>query len=316
MAISDVTDAMRSQECGTKTLVRAPEPTSFAESAREIGTDLRRMWDFTPGERPFWVIKKRLASTIKRSVGFPRFAVVKPATPTPRNWTVYFIYAPDGEITGHHAFTLARLREQGFALLVVVCGLLQTDAEARLGPLVDALIWKEQRGFDFSAYTLGLRHLAKRTPGTDAVFLNDSVLGPFADLNVMVERARWRLTGFTASGYWGNHIQSYAFIFKDIDRKLARDMMAVFNPFWAFDKFEDVVICQELPMARLAAQRMSVGSLWYQDLNPSVRYAQELLEDGFPFIKKSLFGKNAHWHEPGVAAALLARQGYTHDPAH
>ena len=271
---------------------------------------ITRMWSFEASPRSFGLLKHRIGRTVRHAVRFPRSQVLKPALAAAGPWAAYFVYAPDGELTPHHRFTLATLRAQGFALLVVAAGLSPAQASQALGPQVDALIWKALPGFDFSAYTLALRHLAARARGADVVFMNDSVLGPLTDLRLDLARTPWRLTGYTASAFYENHIQSYAFWLRDMQPALRRQLAGVFNPLWAYDAFDDVVVCQETAFARVAARSMSVGAFWRNERNASVTRADALLADGFPFVKKSLFAKNAHWFADGYIRELLEARGY------
>jgi hypothetical protein len=237
----------------------------------------------------------------------PAFRIIKAADFSPE-WTIYFLYLADGQLTPAHRFTLGQLRTMARKLLLVCAAPTPDHLPAGLDELADALIWKGLSGYDFSAYAVGLRHIAARSAGANVLVLNDSVLGPFGDLEPLLARARWDLTGFTASSIYENHIQSYAFVMRGVTRRRLWSLWSVFLPGLAFDHFNAVVRCQETRFARVASRHMSVGALWYagnvERPDPALFGAAHLLELGFPFIKRSAIGKYRHMLDPEIVTQL------------
>ncbi len=141
--------------------------------------------------------------------------------------------------------------------------------------------------------------------------LNDSVFGPFVPLDSLWDRMRWDLTGFTASGQVQNHIQSYAFHFRDWNADKLHALRDIFPEHTAYDDYRGAVYGQETRFATVAARAMSVGALWYADHvrcnDPTVFAALPMVEAGFPFLKRSLLSKNAHLVDGAAIAAALAR---------
>lgn len=176
--------------------------------------------------------------------------------------------------------------------------------------LCDALWWKGLRGYDFSAYRVGLEAIAAKSAHADVFVLNDSVYGPFEDIGPALATTPWDLTGFTAFSLVENHIQSYAFQLKDVTARRLRQIGSVMPRYLVCDDYRSVVYLQETRFARVAAKRMSVGALWYADANvcgdPTVYAGPDLLENGFPFVKKSLFGRNAGLYDAAMLNRLLA----------
>ena len=117
--------------------------------------------------------------------------------------------------------------------------------------------------------------------------MNDSVFGPFVPLRPVLDNSRWDLTGFTASGELTNHVQSYAFCLRGV------------TP------------------ARVAARSMTVGALWYSDAtrvhNPTLVKPMELLDAGFPFLKRALLTKSSNYIERDLVLERLARHGHPLD---
>lgn len=230
-------------------------------------------------------------------------------------WNVYFLYLPDGRLSSGHRHTLSRLRTlQGG--LFVVCA---TPEPAMVPPEIldvcDAAIWKGTSGFDFSAYSLAMREVARLSPGADVFLTNDSVLGPFGDIDSVLRTAPWQVTGFTAWSAFENHVQSYALFVRDVTPDLVRGLRTVLLARTAFNRFQDVVNWQESRLARVASHMMTVGALWFEPRfdagDPSLVRAASLLRVGFPFLKRSLVGgKLAHRADQETLHRLLDERGH------
>jgi hypothetical protein len=240
----------------------------------------------------------------------PRFRVLVP--PTPRSgWIALFIYSPAGLLDAAQRFTLQRLQDLGLDVLVVVA----TNDEARvpeeLQGYCSALVWKALEGYDFSAYTIALRLLAAHSPGANVLLMNDSVFGPFSDFRPLLHNPPWALTGFTASGRNGNHLQSYALIFRNLTTDNLRGLSGILDPQRSFDHFDAVVAHQELRLAVHAARDRTVGALWYGDgvriEDPTLRRPAELVQAGMPFMKKSLLGKYPMFNQAQACLATLGQ---------
>ena len=276
-------------------------------------------WQFEPSRADPWFRRERIKDFLFRLRPAPRSRVLRAATAHDR-WLIYFAYLPDGRLTPAHRFTLARLGELSMELLVICATPDADDVPQELSGLCDALIWKGLSGFDFSAYAVGLRHLAQRSKGCDAFVLNDSVLGPFTDLGAFMDRAKWDLSGLSGSRNDENHIQSYAFILRGVTRMRLLRLATIFPPGGAFNDFAAVVRTQETRFAHVAARHMSVGAFWFaawhpENPDPTLFTADVLLDQGFPFIKKSALAKFRHVVGPAMAAKLDARlAAFGHPP--
>jgi len=214
----------------------------------------------------------------------------------------------------NHHFTLGRLRDMGLSVLVVCATGQRGVVPEGLRAYADALVWKDLPGYDFSAYALALHQVARYSPGANVLVLNDSVFGPFADLRPYALRPRWDLLGFTASSTGENHFQSYAFVVAGLDEQRIQRLGAPFSERVAYTRAGDVILCQELRFARLAARHMSAGAAWYSDgsqvSDPMLMRPVELCREGFPFVKKSLLGKFACFQPPGLIRDLLVEHGH------
>lgn len=285
------------------------DPASPAERAAAPGLHAVPWAPLALAPPPLADRLKRLHVALRRVRRAPPHRVVKPAV-GPGPWALYFVYAPDGRAYDQHRFTLAALRSQGFRTLVVLA------AEGPPDPLFagsDALIVKGLPGFDFSGYAIGLAHLASAVGGTDVAVMNDSVFGPFADLAALLARTPWRLTGFTASFAIEPHLQSYAFLIRNLDAAYLRGLRSVLWRRWASSHHGGVTYLQESRLARIAGAMDSVGAIWAPaaaDRDLSMADPLGLLDAGFPFLKRSLLGKFAAQFDTAAVEAALAARGH------
>lgn len=274
---------------------------------------LERDWTFRFSQAPASVRAIRFHSLLTGLQRRPRSSTIVPVFPAAR-WTCYFIYAPEGCLSEAHLFTLERLRAMEQPLLVVCAAPHRGQVPRALHDYADALCWKELGGYDFSAYRLGLEAIAAASPHADVLVLNDSVYGPFVNLEPLLTQARWDLTGFTAFSLIENHIQSYAFQIRDVTAKRLRALRPVMPRKWAFKDYRSVIYLQETRFARTAARHMTVGAMWYAEAkvcgDPSLYVAPELLAQGFPFLKKSLFGRSQGLQDVEVLRRALAERGH------
>jgi hypothetical protein len=285
-------------------------------SSRDITPDglsgLVKNWTFAPSAPGIVARLARLKSVV---VGLRGAPAVVPLTrlQARRKWNGYFIYAPDGQLGTAHRYTLRALRALEGGLLVICATPHPRDVPADLARACDALYWKDLSGYDFSAYSLAMREVAVRSPGADLLLLNDSVLGPFGDLSAILAQAPWQLTGFTAWSAFENHLQSYAFLARDVTASTLHHLRSVLPSHLAFNHFQQVVNCQETRLARVAARTITVGALWFEPgaADPSLARAVALLRDGFPFLKRSLVaGKLADRADQELVRQLLQERGH------
>jgi hypothetical protein len=276
-------------------------------TAHEIVED----WTFERSRTELRWRVKRVKASVQGICSAPPHVAIRPVTRR-ESWTVYFVYAPTGHVSESQRFTIRKLKESERALCVVCATPDPSSMPEELSHTADALYWKHMRGFDFSAYRIGLHAVARHSTGSDVLLLNDSVLGPFSDINALLARSPWAMTGFTASASRENHIQSYAFHLSDVTPLRLKQLQTVLPGSFAFNTYDAVITCQETRMARIASHSMSVGSLWYcadRRSLPLVR-ATELLDRGFPFIKRSLLNKSAHFQDLRIIHSRLESFGH------
>jgi len=272
---------------------------------------LTRNWGFQASSVFRWQRRANAELLLRTMHRSPAWCTIKPLTPKPA-WVAYFLFLPDEKLSAAHRFTLSRLRDLGFAVLVVCAAPEPGCVPQELHGFCDALLWKGLAGYDFSAYTLALWQISRRSPHADVFVLNDSVLGPFTDVRPAFRAAPWNLTGFTGAREIANHIQSYAFFMRDVDKIRMMRLAPVFFPFVSISDRDAVIQLQELRMARIAARHMTVGALWFPSSatmgNPTITQPLALIDAGFPFLKRMLLTKPTSFTQcPVPKDALLSR---------
>lgn len=245
------------------------------------------------------------------ATAMPQSVVLKPVEKRCA-WILYFIYAPNGHLDAAHRFTLAALSQGTLPVLAVVACRTPDLVPASILESCASVIWKALPGYDFSAYAIGLGAIARQSTGADVLVFNDSVFGPFGDLTPYLNCAPWDLTGFMATdGSLQKHIQSYAFVMKEVTRNRLDAMGEIMSDNFAFDTAVATICCRELWMARQASYSMSVGSFWYgrvaDVLDPTLSKAIDLVDAGFPFMKRSLLSKQKHYQPSTAVLDCLQR---------
>lgn len=274
----------------------------------------RSPWDLNssliPGEICALTHLKRSKVFLENVSIAPQYRILKPVSGGVR-WALFFAYSPSGVPFAQHDFTISRLKEDGFRVLVVLAverfDLVTPDNR---WVHADALILKQLKGYDFSGYSIGLKHLISELGSVDVLVLNDSVFGPFTSLTKAVERCAWRITGFTSSFAVENHIQSYAFFIRGADANALAALRSVIFAELCLTAHHAVAYVQETRLARVAVKKgLSVGTLWaprQRNVDLLMAYPLDILKSGFPFLKRSTVGKFAHnFDAVGILKALV-----------
>ena len=294
----------------------------------EQGTRLIADWTYTPSA-PSWRVRvRRWQARLLARRAPPRHRILVAPVPAPR-WNILFLYLPAGDLDADQREILARVRALDGRLLVVFAA--PEPAPPAALRIADALVWKDLPGFDLSAQAIALDAIARHAPGATVYAQNDSVLGPFADIDAAVARARWDLTGFIASAAVENHLSAFAFICKEVTTARVAALAPALSTQWRYDDFDAVVRCQETRLARVAARSMTVGAFLYTPDMPAIRplttgrrvdiggdptlaVPLALLDRGFPFVKRSLFGKFAAVADSPALLARLSALGWPTSP--
>lgn len=296
----------------------AEDTRSNSRPKVEPVSGLQTYWDFTSSPVSLRHKWQRLTARLWRRVDRPSYKLIAKPHPAKR-WNLYFVYCPDGLLNVAHRYTIQSLRSTGHPLLIV-CGTSGPEKiPAELRSACEALYWKDLPGYDFSAFRIALEAISEHSPGATVFVMNDSVFGPFSDINPYVDHAPWELTGFSASSLGETHIQSFAFIIKNLTGHVLKNLDEVFLPDSAYNELGDVILSQELKMARVGSYSQTVGSYWYnpdrEGFDPMLHIPFDMVNAGLPFLKRSLLGKMSKFQNPQEVREFLQKMGHFIEPA-
>jgi lipopolysaccharide biosynthesis protein len=215
---------------------------------------------------------------------------------------------------------LAALREAGFSIIAVSNGgALQPLAMTHLQTVCAAVLVRRNVGYDFCAWREALERFDVPRSDTELVLLaNDSVYGPLHSLTPILARVMaggadvW---GLTDSNQIRFHLQSYflvagaAAIRSDAWRRFWQSVRPVPSKSMMIRRYE-VGLTQCLSRAGLRCEALwPVATLCQPDratarVNPTHHLWRQLLDAGFPFIKRELVRDNP----AGIADAAEWRQ--------
>jgi len=178
----------------------------------------------------------------------------------------------------------------------------------------DAILVRKNIGFDFALWASALSVFPQLWQARQIIFTNDSILGPFATFDPLVQSLNQHPADFIAltdSHQLRYHAQSFFFVLQNQAMK-----NPVVRSFWSqvlsFQTKKDVINAYELNLWEVMTSHAQLQSdilfrtLDLQSLgepssslnfNPTHQKWQELIEKGFPFVKSELLHKNpTHMH--------------------
>jgi rhamnosyltransferase len=228
-----------------------------------------------------------------------------------RRLVVYVVYDRRGGVDEYVAFALAGLREHAAEILVVVNGSLTDEGRARLEPVSDEILVRENVGFDIWAHKAALDHVGGRLGGFDEIILtNDTWFGPVRPYGPVFDRMSeravhfWGMTDhareepnpFTGKGVLAYHLQSF-WIAVRREMFLSEEWAKYWRELPEMPSYFDAVLQHE---AVFTERFTNVGftvdvaypSEQYPTDHPALFNPAILLADGCPLLKRRPF---FHW---------------------
>ena len=212
-------------------------------------------------------------------------------------------YSTNVEISPSDAFLIQSLRNAGYSIIVTSTCTCDSTAHEELwsqwSGKIDGLLTRPNFGFDFASWAGAIMHFGLHGPGTEQLILvNNSVYGPVVPINPLLDDlfARGDLFGFTGSREFSPHLQSY---FLGFSKRVLDD--SCFKEFWdsSFGGKSKwlTIFRRELTWERYFVRRGFNSVVFAEDTrtfprNPLTFLWRDLVLNGFPFIKKSLFTHN------------------------
>lgn len=250
-----------------------------------------------------WIQTSRPAVTIMRYLARPDTAAwrweTEPLAPSGK-LCVFVTYSPAGQIPERAIRHAAIWRNAGYEVLFVIA--LDEYSSHPTIPFGHA-ICRENKGHDFAAWSRALTQVPLNQCNivatvNDSVFTNDK-------LTSAIKRAEADpadVVGFTECREYRWHLQSYALMFKG---NCVRS--EVFRRFWQprIGSRRHVILTYEIQLARTMCRAgydlTTLYPLKAAD-NPTIHHWPELLELGYPYLKRSEFPRKREAWLPLIAA--------------
>lgn len=233
-------------------------------------------------------------------------------------WAIYFCFNPEGNAHPQNIFMLERLRDEGIGILTIVASHHSKNISQPFLDLSDLVIWKDTAGFDISALKIGLRHLALHHEGSDVIWINDSVFGPFNEIKDFLHKcgSNYDVLGMTQSYAVRPHFQSYSFFLRKISSSTVDSLFPLTMNRCLDTHLSNVLVFETMMASNLVKARRRVFC-WARPINRrydlTMAYPYELIDAGFPFIKRSIVGKFADGFDQVRAADFFATMRFEHN---
>ncbi|MEP9368902.1 rhamnan synthesis F family protein [Xanthobacter sp. VNH20] len=227
--------------------------------------------------------------------------------------------ASDGRPFGHTLRLCADLQACGMqVVLIIATDRPDLDCLDPGAAVADAVVTRENHGYDFAAWAAALRYLPEVWTSPEVLFANDSVYHSTAALAATVERMRASpadVVALTQSAELAPHFQSYLFLYK---------ASALAHPaaraFWGEvrsrgDKLQiirDYEVAQRgvLEGAGLGVDILFPGTPGAQGENLLHQGWRDLIAAGFPFVKVQLLRDNPYGVDLAGWRAFLDRADF------
>ena len=227
---------------------------------------------------------------------------------TGKRVVVYVVWDRRGGVDDYVPHALAGMRDDAAHILVVVNGSLSDEGRARLEPVCDDILVRENRGFDIWAHKEALAHLGDRLSEFDELILtNDTWFGPIRPYGPVLERMAaqeldfWGMTDhareepnpFTGKGVLEYHLQSFW-----IAVRRAMFLSAEWRAYWdalpEMPDYFDAVLAHEAVFTSHFARHgfvhdVAFPSAGYPTDHPALFNGDLLLADGCPILKRRPF---------------------------
>jgi len=152
-------------------------------------------------------------------------------------------------------------------------------------------------GYDFGSWATALERYPAIAASTHVLLLNDSLVGPFQPIDHLLEgfhRSAADVWGLTDTTQFCHHLQSYCLGFKG--RCLLESPLSLFWLNVRVEESRDEVIWRnEIGLSRLLERERFVTDVaipyWRvvgEGENPTILGWRDLLDRGFPFVKRQL----------------------------
>src|SRR6202034_3416056 len=95
-----------------------------------------------------------------------------------KNVCLFVTYAPDGYVPKSTIHYIQSLKHYGLTVIVIVASRNSGRPHADVEIVCDGLISRDNFGYDFASWALGLQILPSILQANTIIFTNDSIFGP------------------------------------------------------------------------------------------------------------------------------------------
>lgn len=203
---------------------------------------------------------------------------------------LYVIYEKFNHLDSWYDKLFEEFRKHGTYLLCVVNGSLDESSQATLNKFFDKVIYRDNKGYDVTAYKEGVLYILENNVNIDELVLcNNSFFAPIIPFEKMfscMENKKCDFWGITA-GHNPYHIQSYFYTFKKsvIYHKCFYDF---FKNMSEIKHYQDAVNQVELKLTNYLHGN-GFKSLVYMDMVTNGEYSSDqlsLIKNGCPLLKR------------------------------
>ncbi len=235
-------------------------------------------------------------------------------TKNSKRLNIFAFFDKDGIVDDYVVYLLMQMRLFCDTQIVVVNGKLDSEGEAKISSHCDKIIFRDNVGYDITAYKEGFLQAEKIETYDEVLFFNQSVFGPICPLDEMFNEmgARdldfWGMTTHKGArkASWGDnapvspHIQSYFFAVRK-PMFTSEHFVSYWKNLPFIKNYWDAVDYHEVKFTEKFA---TYGYKWetYADTKVHERFndyhlmgmPRLLLDRGFPFVKRKSFIMDRH----------------------
>ncbi|MDP4001960.1 rhamnan synthesis F family protein [Methylobacterium sp. NEAU K] len=269
-------------------------------------------------------LTRRVADAAVREAADARLSCLK-REPRRHGRTALFItHAPEGRIRGHVEPYLRAFAENGTDIvLIIAADQHKTAVPEGILDLCASAYLRENKGFDFAAWAHVLLEDDDLLDSQTLYLANDSLVGPldsgdFAGLLAKIDACPEAVVGLADNFYYSHHLQSFflalkkrcvsSYAFNHFIQSVANwpDKNAVITEYEL--TFSGRMRAAGLGMRSLFSAQNKHMTLVNDPRNNRTLFDWEnMLGQGFPFVKRSLLGEHAAIGGEAVREAIAAR---------
>lgn len=207
---------------------------------------------------------------------------------------LYVIYEEKGILDEWYENLFNEFKRHGSYLICVVNGALNADSENFLDKYFNKVIYRENKGYDVTAYKEGILHLYRENLlDKELVVCNNSFFAPVYPFDEMFKKMAdkeydfWGITSAAQHGDIPYHIQSYFYLFRENVVK-SNEFISFFQNMKEIKNYQDAVDSVELKLTNyLIGCGYKAGSYMDEKVNGSYSHDPlSLIKNGCPVLKR------------------------------